>query len=245
MFSRITELFTDIPGTLLRLIVVVLALSVHEMAHGYAAYKLGDSTARNFGRLSLNPIRHIDPVGFICMLLFGFGWAKPVPINARNFKNPRRGMAISAFAGPLSNILLFLIGHLIYWVILFLGVKGILPVGDIFVRGGIIYYSSLDFGFGMKMFLLVLEFFQTFAILNLSLGIFNLIPVPPLDGSRILYIFLPPKYYFGVMKYEQYIQFGLFALLFLTDIVTNALGTVCMSIINGTDSLFNLIFRLY
>ena len=118
MFSRITELFTDIPGTLLRLIVVVLALSVHEMAHGYAAYKLGDSTARNFGRLSLNPIRHIDPIGFICMLLFGFGWAKPVPINARNFKNPRRGMAISAFAGPLSNILLFLIGHLIYWVIL-------------------------------------------------------------------------------------------------------------------------------
>jgi Zn-dependent protease len=153
-----------------------------------------------------------------------------VPINSRYFKKPRRDMALVGAAGPISNFLM---------AILFAGIIKILQVIFSFVPlAAVPEWTPAALGYAFQI--LGLGVFY-----NLAFMIFNLIPVPPLDGSRILYIFLPPKYYFGVMKYEQYIQFGLFALLFLTDIVTNALGTVCMSIINGTDSLFNLIFRLY
>ena len=118
--SYLSQLFADIPGLLLRIPIILIALTVHECAHGWVAYRCGDPTAKNLGRLSLNPLKHLDPFGTICLFLVGFGWARPVPINTRNFRNPKRGMALSALAGPVSNIcllytsccnLLWLLGH--------------------------------------------------------------------------------------------------------------------------------------
>ncbi|MBE6541194.1 MAG: site-2 protease family protein [Ruminococcaceae bacterium] len=162
------------------------------------AYKLGDPTARNFGRLTLNPLKHLDLIGTICMIFFHFGWAKPVPINSRHFKKPRRDMALTAAAGPISNFIMSFIGILLYSV--FGAIFNALPAQTSFVFN--IQYAAMT----------LLYYFH---ILNLSLGLFNLIPVPPLDGSRIFYIFLPPKFYFGIMKYERYIQIALMVLLYL------------------------------
>jgi len=175
---------------------VLLAISAHEAAHGYTAYRLGDPTAKNLGRLTLNPIKHIDPIGFICMLLAGVGWANPVPINTRNFKKPRRDMALSGAAGPIANILLGMVFTLMY--------KFAFPALNKMYAGGMISY---------ELGLLILDFLFIGISLNITFAIFNLLPVPPFDGSRIFYAFLPPKYYFGVMKYERYI--GLVVLLLL------------------------------
>ncbi len=187
---------TEVFYYILRIPIVLLSLSVHEVAHGFAAYKLGDSTARNLGRLSLNPLKHLDPIGAACMLLFGFGWAKPVPINTRYFKNPRSGMALSALAGPVSNLIMAFIAFVVQAYILRFGIEAIIinPTGPV-------YMLSL--------------FFNEFFWLNITLAVFNLLPIPPLDGSRILFVFLPDKIYFGVMKYEQYISIALFACLAL------------------------------
>ena len=177
---------------LFRIPIVLIALSVHEASHGYAAYKCGDPTARNLGRLTLNPVRHLDLVGTICMLLFGIGWAKPVPVNTRYFKNPRNGMALTACAGPLSNVIMSLIGIIVFSLIACLAVPE------------------------STFLLLVGFFFYYFHIVNLMLGLFNLIPIPPLDGSRIAFIFLPDKIYFGIMKYEQIIKILFLAFIFFS-----------------------------
>ncbi len=223
--SRFTEVFSDIPSLLISAIIALVALSVHEAAHGYAAYKLGDPTARNFGRLSLNPFKHLDLLGTICMIFFHFGWAKPVPVNTRYFKKPRRDMAITALAGPLSNILLSIIGLIVYRVAL------------------VIVGANIDFfdtQFKYNLIILVLQFVSSFSILNLYLGIFNLIPVPPLDGSRILFVVLPDKYYFGIMKYEQYIRIALLVLLY-TGLLRGPLDTVCSYVWYGMNSLVSLV----
>lgn len=174
---------------LLMLPTIMLSLSVHEAAHAYIAYKMGDPTARNLGRCTINPLKHLDPIGFLAMVFFGFGWAKPVPIFARNFDNPRKGMAISSLAGPVSNLLLALVMGF------FLGVT---DLGLYYVK----YIAMSEDAY------IVLSYVWTFFFygiwLNVSLAIFNLIPVPPFDGSRILSLLLPPKYYFQIMKYEQY-----------------------------------------
>ena len=175
---------------------VLIALTFHEFAHGYMAYKLGDPTAKNFGRLTLNPLKHLDPIGTICMIFFHFGWAKPVPINSRYFKKPRRDMALTAAAGPIMNFILALFGVLVCRILT-----------KIFVA----FPAQSDFVYYIQYAALTL--FSYFHMLNLSLGVFNLIPIPPLDGSRIFYIFLPQKWYFGVMKYEKYIQLALLVLL--------------------------------
>ncbi len=185
---------------LLRIPIVLLSLTVHEVAHGYAAYKLGDPTARNFGRLSLNPLKHLDPIGAICMVLFRFGWAKPVPINTRYFKKPKRDMAISALAGPLSNLLMAFITFIISAYIVRFGSYG--GFFDVYTTAGRLWY-------------IVYLFFYNFFLLNISLAVFNLLPIPPLDGSRILYVLLPDKLYFGVMKYERIIMLVLFAALWI------------------------------
>lgn len=179
--------------------IILLSLSLHESAHAYAAYKLGDPTARNLGRISLNPLRHLDPIGFLCMLLCGFGWANPVPINSRNFKKPRSGMALSALAGPLSNLLLS---------ILFLLLLRFVGYGWLATRT----YPS-ETAFNAAYFLIL--FFYYGVSLNVTLAVFNLLPVPPLDGSRILFILLPPKYAYKLVRYERYISLAVMLLLLL------------------------------
>jgi len=197
---------------------ILLALTVHEVAHGWMAMKLGDPTARNLGRLTLNPLKHLDPVGTICMVFFHFGWARPVPINTRYFKKPRRDMALSALAGPVSNICMGFLGVLLFQIFL------------------TVFQAHPAQGFSFNIQLSVLTLLQYFYSLNISLAVFNLIPIPPLDGSRIFLTFLPPRYYFGIMQYERYIQFGLMLCLYI-----GLLDKPLRFLVNG---LATLIFRL-
>ena len=207
LINTITELLFVIPC-------VLVALSVHEVSHGWMAYRLGDPTAKNLGRLSLNPLKHLDPIGTLCMIFFHFGWARPVPINTRYFKHNRRDTALTALAGPLSNIALAFLGTIILHVI----------------------YAE----FSYNVFVAAMTLFNYFRSLNLALAVFNLIPVPPLDGSRIFLVWLPAKYYFGVMKYERYIQLGLMLLLW-TGFLSLPLSPVVSAIGRGLDWLVELL----
>lgn len=228
--------YFSIVNILMVVVVVLISLSVHECAHGLAAYKLGDPTAKSMGRLSLNPKNHLDPVGTLMMLLFGFGWAKPVPINPNYFKNRKRGMAITAFAGPLSNVLMAFLGVFAYHIIYTFAVGTVFTGYDVFWSGAGIARILGKSGFVVAA--LTLCFY--FTNLNLSLAIFNLIPIPPLDGSRILNIILPEKYYFKVMQYERYIYLAVIFLLF-THLLDTPLSFLVNSIINGFSFLIGLI----
>lgn len=182
--------------------IMLFAISLHETAHGFVAWKLGDPTARNLGRLTLNPIKHIDPVGFIVLLLFGFGWAKPVPINARYFKNPKWGFALTAIAGPLTNFLLGIVNAMLCGVF------------------AVIYEvkaASGSTGMALSILFWTAIFFQLAAHLNFVYSVFNMIPVPPYDGSRLLFAFLPQRTYFSIMRYERQIMLGLLALLVVSS----------------------------
>lgn len=167
--------------------VVFCTLPVHEFAHGWMANKMGDPTARLSGRLTLNPMKHLDLIGSILIFLTGFGWAKPVPVNQNNFRNPKKGMALTALAGPASNLIMAFI------FMLLMNFCGI-------------------FNNNMAAYIFLL-FFQYAALVNIRLAVFNLLPVPPLDGSRIFWAILPDKYYWKVMQYERIIMIVLFALL--------------------------------
>lgn len=223
--NTIREIINDPAGFLLSTIVILLALTFHEFAHGYAAYKMGDPTAKKMGRLSLNPFAHIDPVGFICMLFLHFGWAKPVQVNSRYFKHPKTGMAITALAGPVSNLLMSFIGIIGTNVMLTLCQNDIIKINSNFT------YNVVS---------LIIQFFQYVALINISLGLFNLIPVPPLDGSRVLFVVLPEKYYFGLMQYERYIQIGLFVLLW-TGLLNRPLNVATRFVYDVFSRLVGLI----
>lgn len=172
---------------LLQICAILLCLTVHELSHGLMAYKLGDSTAKEKGRLTLNPIKHIDPFGFIMMLTVHVGWAKPVPVDMRYFKKPKQGMALTALAGPVSNFLFaVLAGSLL---------------------------SLCSKAVWLPYFLLY--FLVDLVIMNVGLGIFNLFPIPPLDGSKVLFSFLPTKIYLTILRYEKYVMGALILLLWL------------------------------
>ncbi len=203
---------------LLSLPIVLLALSLHETAHGYVASRLGDPTARSLGRLTLNPAKHIDPIGFICMALLGFGWAKPVPVNTRYFKKPKRDMALTAAAGPISNILLAFVFAILLRVEVELGPR----------------FVSSQLTYNIYMWLYI--FLELGVRLNITLAVFNLIPIPPFDGSRIFLTLLPSDLYFKVMKYERYLYFALLALLFF--------GVLDRPIDYVTNLFMNLIFAV-
>lgn len=195
---------------------LLFCLSVHEFAHAYTAYKLGDRTQKAMGRLTLNPFSHIDIVGFICIALFGFGWGKPVMIDDRNFKNKAAGNALTAFAGPFSNIIMAILFTIILKILLITGV--ILPTMNSVV-GSII----------LNMFILTIQF-------NVVFAIFNLIPIPPFDGSRILYFFLPAKGREYMYKIEQY-SFVIVLVILVTGIGSKLVSPI-VSFILGLLSKF-------
>ena len=172
----------------------LLSISVHESAHALSAHWLGDDTAKRMGRISLNPFRHLDPVGFFMMVVAHFGWARPVPVDMRRFKNPKVGMALTALAGPLSNILLALISTFAFCLTVYLTPAAERSAGIANV---------------------LISFFRVMIILNTGLAVFNLIPVSPLDGSKILAIILPDAAYLKLMRYERYGMLILIGLLFL------------------------------
>ncbi|MCI6636590.1 MAG: site-2 protease family protein [Eubacteriales bacterium] len=216
ILGSLTELLYSIPC-------ILIALTVHEVAHGWMAYKLGDPTAKTMGRLTLNPLKHLDPIGALCMLFFHFGWAKPVPIDSRYFKKPKRDVALTALAGPVSNILMAFCGILLFSIL-----------RAVFVQVG----AASSFGATIQQLVLYLLFY--FYSLNLSLAVFNFLPVPPLDGSRIFLVFLPQKYYFGIMKYERYIQLALMLCLWL-GFLDGILSTLVGWLASGMFALVGLI----
>ncbi len=175
MFDRLYE-------TIIRVAVMFIAFPVHEFAHAYTAHLLGDDTAKKQGRLTLNPIKHMNLFGTVLMVFVGVGWAKPVPVNPNNFKNRKAGMAVTSFAGPVSNLILAYLSVIIWRVLFFYDF-----FGSDFVR----------------------MIFEVGIILNIGLAVFNMLPVPPLDGSRLITLVFPDKIYFKVMKYERYIFFAL------------------------------------
>lgn len=223
----------DFVQSLIRLVTVIpavlLALTLHEVAHGYVAYRLGDPTAKVLGRLTLNPLKHLDPIGTVLMLLTGYGWAKPVPVNARYFKNPKKGMALTALAGPLVNLTLGLIFAVLYAISYSLAYKPFM----------LAYYGSRE-AIPLLVFALV-SFLGNFAMLNVAYAIFNLFPLPPFDGSRVLFLFLPQKWYFAVMKYERILM-----LIVLIGMASGVLWTPISYLIDFVfESFINLAFLIF
>jgi len=199
----------------MRVIPALLCITLHELSHGFVAWRLGDDTAKRAGRLTLNPIRHIDPMGLLMMIVFRFGWARPVPVDMRNFKNPKRGMAVTALAGPASNLVICAVALFLY---------------------GLLYYplylrqSLGTFGSGL------LETVYVTAYLSLAMGIFNLLPIPPLDGSKVLYSVLSDRSYYTLMRYERY---GMIALWIF--VWSGVFGTPLST---ATEWAFDRLFRV-
>ncbi len=198
--------------------VVFCATPLHEFAHALIAVKLGDDTPRLRGRLTINPMAHIDKRGALMIFLFGFGYAKPVEVRMRRFKKPKRDMALVALAGPVSNILQSLVLLFIYNALYHFGSAN----GNILMS-----YMGL--------------FFFYAAVINVNLAVFNLLPIPPLDGSRLMTALLPAKYYYKIMQYERYIMIGLFVLLF-TGILSTPLSFLSGAVLSLLDAVASIPF---
>ncbi len=198
--------------------VVFCATPLHEFAHALIAVKLGDDTPRLRGRLTINPMAHIDKRGALMIFLFGFGYAKPVEVRMRKFKKPKRDMALVALAGPVCNIL-----------------QGLILL---FIYNALYYFGSANEN--LMMTYMGLFFFYA-AVINVNLAVFNLLPIPPLDGSRLATALLPSKYYYKIMQYERYIMIGLFVLLF-TGILSTPLSFISTAVISLLDTIASIPF---
>ena len=211
----------------------LIAITVHEVAHAYTAWKLGDPTASAMGRISLNPMRHIDPIGLIIMVVIGFGWAKPVQINPRNFKNEKLGMAISALAGPVSNIIMAFAGLIIYNIIVALS-DNLILINGVLLGSGEVSAVTLS----------AVRFSLEFVRWNILFAVFNMIPIPPLDGSRIVNYFLPPR----LSNYYSYVErYGFIVLVMLlwTGILSRPLIFMQDLLLNGMSRVISLFFNLF
>ena len=206
--------FSSMGDAALRVAAIFLCLTIHESCHGLAALALGDPTAKSMHRLSLNPLRHINLLGLVMMFVAGFGWAKPVPVDPRYFKKPKQGMAVTALAGPASNFILALLA------------MGISKVIYLYAP----YNAVWDTPFVFCLY--------TLAPLSIGLGLFNLIPIPPLDGSKVLGAFLSDRAYFTLMRYERYGMLVLLALSFLGV----GDGFISRAILGVYGAMFNLFF---
>ena len=208
------------------LTLIFLVSPLHELAHGAAAVALGDKTPKWQGRLTLNPIAHIDWIGSLMIILFGFGWAKPVQVNMRNFKNPKAGMALTALAGPFSNFLIAFIACIFF-----------VPVANLCAPAFGSYVGAQSY----MLEEIIWYTYETFVLLNIMIGLFNLIPIPPLDGSRILSAILPDKYYYQLMRYEQY-SFMLFIIVFYVldfgTVLSNIAYNIADEFIGASISIF-------
>ena len=192
----------------------LLCITFHETCHGLAAYRLGDNTAKRMGRLSLNPLKHVDLMGLIMMALFRFGWAKPVPVDMRNFKNPKAGMALTALAGPVSNVVLAYAAVVLCNFVMFLADR-----------------------LGSTWLLLALaQFFVYVEIISAGLAVFNVFPIPPLDGSKVLFALLSDRAYDRLMRYEKY-GMGLLMALLVTGAIDRPLGAMRDWLLTWLNSL--------
>lgn len=217
--------FSNLIEMLLIAAASLFCITVHEVSHGLVAYWLGDDTAKRQGRLSLNPLRHIDIVGLVMMVVVRFGWAKPVPVNMLRFKHPKVGMALTSAAGPLSNVLLMLVAAIL---------RAVLLAADPLVEHAIVWYALL--------------FLEYMMILSAGLAVFNVFPIPPLDGSKVLFSLLPNKAYLWLMRYERYGMLLLIVVLF-TDLLDVPLlymrGALLQLSYIISQPIFNLFIQLF
>ncbi len=208
-------------------ILLCLMMPVHEAAHAWMAVRLGDNTPRFAGRLTLNPLAHLDPIGALMIVLFGIGYAKPVPIDPRNFKNPRSGMALTALAGPVANLLMAVLSVGVFRLIL------ALSGGQFYIQGGYLYCSA------SVLYYAYIVLIQVLAGTNLMLAVFNLLPLPPLDGSRIFGALLPERWTYWMDRYHTYVRMAVL-LLVVTGVLDRPLMFLERVIGNAVCALFGL-----
>ena len=201
---------------------IIITVTLHELAHGWVSYKFGDPTPKLDGRLSLNPLHHLDPIGTIALLLVGFGWAKPVHIDPRYYKDAKTGIVWTAFAGPLMNFIIAFVAIFLFNLLLKVPVS--------------IFSSAIM----TRIFIYLIYLMQYTALISLGQAIFNLIPLPPLDGSKILYGVLPDSVYFNIMKYENWLSLILFLVLF-SGVLNGPLVSIRTIIFDGMNNLCALI----